>query len=86
MKKLFMSMLLILVSIISIEAQDIVEKGQTLATKSDVVKEFPTAKSVSKISGGVYDVLGSGDESIGKIVLSSFYSSGITGFAGSSEI
>ena len=82
MKKLFMSMLLVLVGIISIEAQDIVEKGQTLATKSDVVKEFPTAKSVSKISGGVYDVLGSGNESIGKIILSSFYSSGITGFAG----
>ena len=46
------------------------------------LKEFPTAKSLSKISGGVYDVLGSEHESIGKIVLSSFYSSGITGFAG----
>jgi NosR/NirI family transcriptional regulator, nitrous oxide reductase regulator len=82
MKKLFMLMLLLMASIISVEAQDIVEKGETLATKSDVVKEFPTAKSVSKISGGVYDVLGSEHESIGKIVLSSFYSSGITGFAG----
>ena len=40
MKKVFMSMLLVLVGIISIEAQDIVEKGQTLATKSDVVRNF----------------------------------------------
>jgi Na+-translocating ferredoxin:NAD+ oxidoreductase RnfG subunit len=86
MKRLFMSMLLILAGIISVEAQNIVEKGETLATMNDVVKEFPTAKSVSKISGGVYDVLGSESESVGKLVLSSFYSSGITGFAGSTPL
>lgn len=82
MRRLFLLMLMVLTCIISIDAQDIVEKGETLATMSDVVKEFPTAMSINKISGGVYDVQGSGHESVGKIVLSSFYSSGITGFAG----
>lgn len=75
-------MLLLMACMVSIDAQGIVEDGQTVATMAEVEKEFPTAKSVSKISNGVYDVLGSAQESVGKVVISTPFASGITGFAG----
>src|SRR5574344_499124 len=81
MKRLLMSVLL-MACLLSVEAQNIVENGETVATMSDVSKDFPLAKSVVKISGGVYDVQDGAKESIGKLILSTYYANGIQGFGG----
>ncbi len=82
MKKIFMSMLLVVAGVMTVSAQEITENGHVLAKMADVVTAFPAAKSVSRISSGVYDVLGSAKESVGTAIISTPFAGDISGFSG----